>query len=213
VIRTANSLIVRLFGISNVKIAKLGKFSVRVFYCRRYEDCMSVFDFEGELCDLLSRPSVSGHHGDGKRGAASGVTKKDDSGVADGHKATDDDKGITGPTSLMGMILNKDGDKDEGDSCALEMFETFTFEFRHPEPIPPEIFRGTYDLQIQLEGSCFWVEDVEVVAGEMWTSLGDYRDVILAFVVASSSSYVLGQYINPLTGGLLPQITGFLLMG
>eukprot|EP00392_Amoebophrya_sp_AT5.2_P006055 g6065.t1 len=174
VIRTAQPLEVKLFGISNERIGKLGKFQVDVFFCRRHADCMSVYGFEGDLCSTLVKKAES-------------------------------------PTPTTSSSTS--GQDAEDSSCALDFFEPFELHFEHPTQIPATIFRGSYDLRIQLEDSCFWVSDVIMSAGEWKTMLVDYRDVILAFIVASSSSYVLGQYINPLTGGLLPEITGFLLMG
>ncbi|CAD7943309.1 unnamed protein product [Amoebophrya sp. A120] len=207
-IQTAQDLRIKLFGISNERIDKLGKFHVHVFFCRRYQDCMSVYDFTGSLCDLLTT-TAEGDAG-GRETSTYGSTSSGSQGAAAG----DSEQGsslLAAPTS-SGMGSEGSSTSQPKD-CSLDFFEPFALEFTRSEPIPVDVFRGTYDLQIFLEDSCFWVEDVTITAGETFTALGDYRDVILAFIVASSSSFVLGQYINPATYGLLPEITGFLLMG
>merc|ERR1719240_2132656 len=41
----------------------------------------------------------------------------------------------------------------------------------------------------------------------------DYRDAIIAFLVAGSSSKAIGRLFPEFSGGVLPQISGFLCMG
>jgi len=84
--------------------------------------------------------------------------------------------------------------------------------------LPRHMFRGSYDVRITVQikdqpDVCFWFSDINVVAGNMGDVIGDYVGAIVGFVTASASSYVIGQYFPKITNGLLPQITGFLLLG
>lgn len=87
--------------------------------------------------------------------------------------------------------------------------------------LPVRIFRGAYDIQFFLrkEGqrnesiACYWVNNVIVVTDETLESLVDYRDAVLAFAIASSSSFAVGEIFPTLSHGLLPRITGYLLIG
>lgn len=218
VIRTNEPLSVKFFGVSNADITSLGGFKVRVFFCRRFQDCMSVQTLEGDLCDHIER---------GPRYRVGGIEEDSDHAPGSGRegKSDEEDSSFFGSFGgSRGSSDDKDGasDEDEEESairspkdCSLSLFETFSLRFDSRQPLPVDIFRGSYDLEIELEKeeACLWIQDVNVVAGDLHSSLTDYRDVILSFVVASSSSFMIGQYVPVWTRGLIPQITGFLLMG
>mmetsp|Transcript_8086 Transcript_8086/g.20129 ORF Transcript_8086/g.20129 Transcript_8086/m.20129 type:complete len:683 (-) Transcript_8086:85-2133(-) len=85
--------------------------------------------------------------------------------------------------------------------------------------IPLGVIRGTYGLQLKVtDGSggsvaCYDMDGVLLQARLTINKVRDYRDAFVSFLVASSSSRALGVLFPRFSGGLLPQISGFLFMG
>ena len=44
--------------------------------------------------------------------------------------------------------------------------------------IPKNVFRGTYDIKLEIESECYWVQNIPVVAGDAETKLYDYIEAI-----------------------------------
>eukprot|EP00913_Durusdinium_trenchii_P009631 g9049.t1 len=155
----------------------------RVLFCRRINDCMPVFHFNTTLCDAL-------------------VTS--------------------------------------GQECAVKPGETFTLS--KTWHLPLLMVRGTYTLLLQFHRvgqahvddkpyvyysnvinsqfyrpagdvmSCYTMHE-EVLASRQINILRDFRDAIIAFLIAASSSGAIGSHFPVWSRGILPQISGFLFIG
>eukprot|EP00397_Hematodinium_sp_SG-2012_P015568 GEMP01015857.1.p1 GENE.GEMP01015857.1~~GEMP01015857.1.p1 ORF type:complete len:755 (+),score=130.31 GEMP01015857.1:399-2663(+) len=121
-------------------------------------------------------------------------------------------------------LLVHDKEAEEANAALVKATRDCTFQlgrriqFNITVALPSHMFRGSYDVQIRLAAQdnapgCWWFSGLMVVAGCRWTEALDYFAAVIGFITASASSYVLGQYFPKITGGLLPQITGFLLLG
>lgn len=82
-----------------------------------------------------------------------------------------------------------------------------------------EVIRGGYSAEVRIEGdsneevACYRLRGVIVAARIWWNKVLDWRDAIVAFAVAASSSRALGRAFPKFSNGLLPQISGFLIIG
>jgi len=103
-------------------------------------------------------------------------------------------------------------------SCA-DLLPGKEFNISSAWKLPLLMIRGSYSLTLQLSGqdgevsACYEMRGVEVLASRPINVVRDYRDAMVAFVIAASSSRAMGVYFPTLSGGVLPQISGFLLMG
>eukprot|EP00928_Gymnodinium_smaydae_P041128 TRINITY_DN27840_c0_g1_i1.p1 TRINITY_DN27840_c0_g1~~TRINITY_DN27840_c0_g1_i1.p1 ORF type:complete len:693 (-),score=43.47 TRINITY_DN27840_c0_g1_i1:109-2148(-) len=85
--------------------------------------------------------------------------------------------------------------------------------------IPAHIFRGAYDVRIAIRNShgdtvaCSSLDGVVVTASTAASAFHDYRDAFVAFAVAAGASRAFGVLFPALSGGMLPQISGFLAIG
>lgn len=84
--------------------------------------------------------------------------------------------------------------------------------------LPEDIFRGAYDVVLQVRDgdeviACSVLLSVVVTTRVFWNHFCDIRDALIAFLVAASSSKQLGSFFPSWSCGVLPQISGFLLMG
>jgi len=132
-----------------------------IFFCRRFQDCMPVFNTARPLCSLLGQ----------------------------------------------GMP-----------SCA-DLRPGEAFNASSSWKLPLLMIRGSYNLILRFKGqagevpACYELRGQEVLASRFINIIRDHRDASVAFVIAASSSRAIGKYFPQLSGGVLPQITGFLLMG
>ena len=60
--------------------------------------------------------------------------------------------------------------------------------------------------------SCYTLHE-EVLASRQINILRDFRDAIIAFLIAASSSRAIGSHFPVWSRGILPQISGFLFIG
>eukprot|EP00929_Paragymnodinium_shiwhaense_P007994 TRINITY_DN111915_c0_g1_i1.p1 TRINITY_DN111915_c0_g1~~TRINITY_DN111915_c0_g1_i1.p1 ORF type:complete len:690 (+),score=94.23 TRINITY_DN111915_c0_g1_i1:91-2160(+) len=95
------------------------------------------------------------------------------------------------------------------------------FRLQQSWQIPLLVFRGSYHMNLKIVDpahhetaiSCYTLSGVEVLASRLINKWRDMGAAIIAFLVASSSSRQLGGLFPKFSGGILPQISGFLCMG
>jgi len=104
--------------------------------------------------------------------------------------------------------------------CSRPMTPEEPFQFNRTLKIPAHIIRGSYfvtvDVRDQKRDSrfvCYEVSSVIVHSDSMLKEIYDYRDAVVAFIVAASASRTLGRLFPECSFGVLPQISGFLVIG
>lgn len=134
----------------------------------------------------------------------------------------DDCMFVAGPIAVDNVcsLMVHDYDEEDvenrvGEQCKFELGRIVRFNVSMT--LPAHMFRGSYDLRLRVDTgksiTCLWFSDLNIVSGHFGAWLFDYASAAIGFVTASASSYVLGQYFPKLTRGLIPQITGFVLLG
>eukprot|EP00930_Biecheleria_cincta_P034984 TRINITY_DN24105_c0_g2_i1.p1 TRINITY_DN24105_c0_g2~~TRINITY_DN24105_c0_g2_i1.p1 ORF type:complete len:679 (-),score=105.73 TRINITY_DN24105_c0_g2_i1:84-2069(-) len=106
-------------------------------------------------------------------------------------------------------------------ACSRHLDRGSSFLLQHTFQLPSEVLRGSYDVHLALHHSgklpqahaCEWMHGIGVMAYRPMNIFFDYRDAVIAFLVASSSSKAIGRLFPEYSRGVLPQISGFLCMG
>eukprot|EP00435_Cladocopium_sp_Y103_P015041 s2347_g3.t1 len=161
----------------------------RVLFCRRINDCMPVFHLNTTLCEALD----------------SGDSGKDCSGLKPGQTFS------LSRTWHLPLLMVR------GTYTLLLQFhrihtEVVKAQDAHPyeyysNVINSQFYRPPGDVM-----SCYTLHE-EVLASRQINILRDFRDAIIAFLIAASSSRAIGSHFPVWSRGILPQISGFLFIG
>lgn len=159
----------------------------RVLFCRRVGDCMPVFHLNTTLCEALMDSG------------------KECSGLKPGQTFS------LSRTWHLPLLMVR------GTYTLLLQFHRI-----HPEVAkardahPYEYYSNVINSQFYRPAgdvmSCYTLHE-EVLASRQINILRDFRDAIIAFLIAASSSRAIGSHFPVWSRGILPQISGFLFIG
>mmetsp|Transcript_126573 Transcript_126573/g.300650 ORF Transcript_126573/g.300650 Transcript_126573/m.300650 type:complete len:726 (-) Transcript_126573:101-2278(-) len=157
----------------------------RVLFCRRINDCMPVFHFTNTLCAALEES------GDECRSLRPG----DDFLISKSwHLPL---LMVRGTYTLL-LQFHRLGQNSTHSPAAYQYYQN---------AINSQFYRPKGDVM-----SCYTLHE-EVLASRQINVLRDYRDAIMAFLIAASSSRAIGSHFPVWSQGVLPQISGFLFIG